>query len=62
MVNLQSWQHQYQCALCKTIIYSKVQGSFESCTCRAIAVDQTKWYERRIGEPENFLNVETKDE
>lgn len=50
-----------QCKLCFDVIFSKFDGQYVGCKCNAIAVDQTPYYERRIGEPENFLNVETKE-
>ena len=48
-----------QCRKCKDIIWSRYEGEFVSCKCRAISVDQTRYYSRYIGNPENFIEVTT---
>lgn len=44
------------CRKCNTGIYSMYEGQFVSCKCGAISVDQTRHYERRIGNPDDFVN------
>ena len=46
-----------KCRLCKTVIEGDKKGTFISCKCGAIAIDETKWYVRVIGEEENFEEV-----
>lgn len=58
MIELQEWQHQIRCRKCKDIIYSKFSGQFVQCSCGAIAVDQTPYYSRWIGDAGNFEEVE----
>ena len=50
-----------QCKVCKDVIWSRYEGEFVSCRCKAISVDQTEHYMRRIGAPENFLEVKDED-
>lgn len=51
------WQVKYQCNLCDDIIWSAFSGEYKECKCGAIAVDQTPYYTRRIGESQNFKEV-----
>ena len=55
--HLKVWQKEWQCTECHDIIYSRYSGEFVSCTCGKIAIDQTEWYSRFIGEPECFKEV-----
>lgn len=48
------WQHKRECNKCGDTIWSKREGEYVVCSCGAIAVDQTKYYERRIGDPNDF--------
>lgn len=54
---LKEWQHPTQCLCCKDIIYSRYSGEFVWCKCKAIAVDQTPYYGRIIGNREDFTEV-----
>lgn len=45
------------CRKCNTGIYSAYEGQFVSCKCGAISVDQTKHYERYIGNLEDFADA-----
>ncbi len=42
------------CDKCEDTIVSRYEGEFVICKCGAISVDQTKYYERRLGNPEDF--------
>lgn len=54
-MSLEDWQKKSQCRLCKGIIFSRYSGEFVSCKCGAISVDQTPYYGRYIGNPEDFI-------
>ena len=43
------------CRKCGTTIRSDYPGEFVWCKCKAIAVDQTRYYSRYIGDPRNFI-------
>lgn len=43
------------CKLCGDSIKSSYEGEYVSCKCGAIAVDQTAYYMRGIGDYENFI-------
>lgn len=43
-----------ECNKCGDTIKSKFEGHFVTCKCGAISVDQTKYYSRYIGNPEDF--------
>lgn len=47
-----------KCKLCGDVIFSRYEREFVSCRCGAIAVDQTKYYSRYIGDPENFIQIQ----
>ena len=53
--DLEPWQEPVECAKCHDVIWSRWQGEFVWCSCKAIAVDQTRHYSGYIGEKENFL-------
>lgn len=55
---LKPWQSPSKCKLCSDVIYSRSEGEYRSCKCGAIAVDQTPYYTRYIGEPANFIKVD----
>lgn len=57
-----TWQQKYKCVKCGDVIYSKHEGQYVSCKCGAIAVDQTKHYQRRIGETKDFIKIEKEQE
>jgi len=58
MSELKEWQHKSQCAKCNDVIYSHYDGEYSACKCGAIAVDQTPYYARHIGNPEDFKEVD----
>ena len=54
----------YKCKNCGDIIWSRSEGEFRTCKCytntkdnTGIAVDSTKYYTRRIGNPNNFEEI-----
>lgn len=51
----EKWQHDVQCAKCNDIIWSRYDGEFRSCKCGAIAVDQTPYYARYIGDQQDII-------
>ena len=52
---LEPWQEPVECAKCHDVIWSRWQGEFVWCSCKAIAVDQTRLYARYIGEKDSFI-------
>jgi len=58
MDELKPWQFKRECKKCGDTIWSKQEGEYVSCSCGAIAVDQTKYYERLIGNAEDFFSME----
>jgi hypothetical protein len=48
----------YECAKCHSIIMSSYPGQYVSCKCGAIAIDQTEYYTRCVGEMRDFWRVE----
>ena len=46
-----------KCKLCGTIIQGDKKGTFISCECRAIAIDETEYYARIIGREENIERI-----
>lgn len=57
MTTLASWQKPVRCKKCKDEIYSRWDGEFVRCKCGAIAVDQTPYYARWIGDKDNFEEI-----
>ena len=51
-----------RCRLCNTVIEGDKRGTFISCKCGAIAIDETKWYVRVIGNEENIEETEENNE
>ena len=51
------WINWAVCLKCKDFIRSRNQHDFRWCFCKSIAVDGWSWYERRIGNPEDYINV-----
>ena len=49
-----------KCKKCNAIIQGDKKGTYIECKCGAVAVDETEYYIRIIGEPENYEEV--KDE
>lgn len=47
----------YKCKKCGDIVQSKYSGHYCACKCGAIAVDQTEYYGRFIGDPDNIEEV-----
>ena len=47
------------CNKCGGTIKSSYEGEFVTCKCGAISVDQTKYYSRYLGNPEDFKKEET---
>lgn len=48
----------YKCKLCGDVIQSEYDGHLKRCKCGKIAVDQSEFYTRLIGEPENIEVVD----
>jgi ribosomal protein S27AE len=44
----------HYCNKCGDGIFSAFEGQFVTCSCGAISVDQTQYYTRFIGNPEDF--------
>ena len=47
-----------QCLKCGDIIEGDKKGTFITCSCKEIFIDETEWYFRFGGEPQNILVVE----
>lgn len=46
-----------KCNKCGDIIKSKFPGHFVTCKCGAVSVDQTEYYSRCLGNPEDYTHV-----
>lgn len=46
-----------RCKKCNDIIEGDKKGTYIMCKCKAIAIDETKWYWRIIGNQEDFEEV-----
>jgi len=46
-----------QCKKCGDIIKGDKRGTFIRCSCKSIAIDETKWYTRLIGNTEDYEEV-----
>lgn len=46
-----------RCKKCNDIIEGDKKGTYIMCKCKAIAIDETKWYWRIIGNAEDFEEV-----
>lgn len=46
-----------KCAKCGDIIFSHYYGHYASCSCGAIAIDQTEFYVRVNGNPDDVISV-----
>ena len=51
-----------KCKKCGDIIEGDKRGTFIQCSCKAIAIDETKWYTRLIGEPEDYEEVKEEED
>lgn len=51
-----------KCRKCNEVIEGDKKGTFISCKCGAIAIDETKWYVRVIGEPSDIEEVNDEKE
>lgn len=60
-MQLEPWQQVYQCRNCGDKIYSRTEGEYRECGCGNIAVDQTKFYSRMIGNIKDFKHVPAKN-
>ena len=49
------------CNKCCDTVHSKWSGDFVGCKCGAIAVDQTEYYTRMIGNEGDYLVVKQED-
>ena len=58
---LKDWQRKVKCAKCEDVIYSRYDGEYVSCSCGAIAVDQTPFYARHIGNTTDFFYLKKKE-
>lgn len=45
------------CLHCKDFIRSMNRHDFKYCSCEKVAVDWGSWYCRRIGNPEDYIDV-----
>lgn len=45
------------CLHCKDFIRSMNRHDFKYCSCGKVAVDWGSWYTRRIGNPEDYIDV-----
>lgn len=52
---------QLYCNKCCDTVHSKWSGDYVSCKCGAIAVDQTEYYTRIIGNEGDYLVVNNED-
>lgn len=50
-----------QCTHCGVTIHSRYSGEYVSCKCGAIAVDQTEYYTRMIGNEGDYLVINKED-
>ncbi len=46
-----------RCRKCRDIIQGDKKGTFIRCTCKKIAIDETKYYTRIIGNDEDWEEV-----
>ncbi len=46
-----------RCKKCGDIIEGDKRGTFIECKCRSIAIDETKWYTRLIGNTEDYEEI-----
>ena len=46
-----------RCKKCGDIIEGNKRGTFIQCSCKSIAIDETKWYTRLIGETEDYDEI-----
>ncbi len=51
-----------KCKHCKEIIEGDKKGTYIECKCKKIAIDETPFYVRIIGNKEDFEEVKEKDE
>jgi hypothetical protein len=49
------------CLLCKDVIYSKYYGQFVSCKCGKLAIDESMYYCRILGNRENYDEVQIEE-
>lgn len=49
------------CLLCRDVIYSKHYGQFVSCKCAQLAIDESMYYCRILGNEENYEEVEIEE-
>ena len=47
-----------KCAKCKDVIEGDKKGTYITCKCGAIAIDETKYYWRIIGNKEDIENFD----
>ena len=52
-----NWNPEIECNKCGDKIHSRYSGEFVTCKCGAISVDQTHYYSRYIGSPEDFKHI-----
>ena len=48
-----------KCLKCGDIIEGDKKGTYIQCSCKAIAIDQTEWYCRMIGDEKNWVEIKT---
>ena len=42
------------------IIEGDKRGTYVECSCKTIAIDETKWYTRLIGNPKDYEEIKKK--
>jgi hypothetical protein len=50
------FDNKIQCIKCNWIIRSKNRHNFVTCKCGAVSVDGGSWYQRIVGNPEDYIN------
>jgi hypothetical protein len=50
------YDNKIQCTKCKKIIRSKNRHHFVRCRCGAVAIDGGSWYQRILGNREDFID------
>jgi hypothetical protein len=46
-----------RCKKCGDIIEDDKKGTIIECRCKSIAIDETEWYTRLIGDSKNYEEV-----
>jgi hypothetical protein len=49
-----------KCKKCGDIIEGDGKGTLIWCSCRSIGIDETEWYTRLLGNPEDYEKIKAK--